>query len=651
MENGNEHDVVDEEEDGREDDVLDEEDNLSDEDMPFDDDDNMSDETNSDEGSEDDNDYDLMLQLERNDPDLLNFVILYTDRPPDGWAALGESIGRNTMLNELDIDYEPLSEIGVNLYRGLIKNRSIKKLKLCSNRSCGEIFLYLIPFFTKNKSLESLGVTYLSDGRFDSLEFALEQFNGLKEFSLFSNVGIEGVDKVIQSLSCHNGLRKLTLIGAQIGKEGFTNLAAVLLSPSCCLSTLSLHNQFNMDDELAKILSSGLNRNGTLTELDLSGSLGCTRLTRLTAIGWHAIFDALKSATCVINTLNLGSNHISDTALPPLMSALSNNNTIKDLKLSLMKNSNAFLQAMIQFLQSPSCMLESITLAQNNLDDEKIESLANALANNCRLKKLNLWCNMSVTPAGWHTLFQLLQHPSCELESLDIGANNLTDETVESLASAISNGSRLRELNLSFNTNVSFAAWQVLINALRLHAPALEMLGMHGVNNELIDSCAVLLTDNHKLKKLRILNRLQVRNVFMAAVAAFTRILNDTSSILNTYNSNHVVMELCHEDEYYMLPTHLSSLLRINKDNSSSQAARIKIIKAHFSGGNINTQVFNHMELNVHPIAIAWIGGSKINDLMFAFLRSMPSVCDTKRKIKKRKAVDDDVSASCYVNS
>jgi hypothetical protein len=282
MENGNEHDVVDDEEDGREDDVLDEEDNLSDEDMPFDDDDNMSDETNSDEGSEDDNGDDLMLQLERNDPDLLNFVILYTDRPPDGWAALGESIGRNTMLKELDIDYEPLSEIGVNLYRGLIKNRSVKKLKLCSNRSCGGIFLYLIPFFTKNKSLESLDVTYINGGRFDSLEYALEQFNGLKEFTLFINGGVEGVDKVIQSLSCHTGLRKLTVIGAQIGKEGFTNLAAMLLSPNCCLSTLSLRNQFNMDDELAKILSSGLNGNGTLTELTLSGgSLGCSALLQL----------------------------------------------------------------------------------------------------------------------------------------------------------------------------------------------------------------------------------------------------------------------------------------------------------------------------------------------------------------------------------
>ena len=303
MENGNEHDVVDDEEGrGEDDDALVEEDNLSDEDMPFDDDDNMSDEDDNDEGSEDDNGDDLMLQLERNDPDLLNFVILYTDRPPDGWAALGESIGRNTMLNELDIDYEPLSEIGVNLYRGLVKNRSIKKLKLCSNRACGEIFLYLIPFFTKNKSLESLEIMYINGGRFDSLEYALDQFNGLKEFSLFCNDSIEGEDKVLQSLSGHTGLRKLHLSGVQIGMEGFTILAAMLLSPSCCLSTLSLYNQFNLDDELANILSTGLNGNGTLTELNLMGSLGCTRLT---AIGWQAIFGPLKSATCMINTLNL----------------------------------------------------------------------------------------------------------------------------------------------------------------------------------------------------------------------------------------------------------------------------------------------------------------------------------------------------------
>ena len=56
----------------------------------------------------------------------------------------------------------------------------------------------------------------------------------------------------------------------------------------------------------------------------------------------------------MINTLNLGSNNISDTLLPFLMSALSNNKTIKDLNLNSLENGNFSLQAMIQFLHSPS---------------------------------------------------------------------------------------------------------------------------------------------------------------------------------------------------------------------------------------------------------------------------------------------------------
>jgi len=127
----------------------------------------------------------------------------------------------------------------------------------------------------------------------------------------------------------------------------------MLLSSSCCLSTLGLKDQSNIDDEIATILSSGLNGNGTLTELDLSGSLECTRLT---AIGWQAIFEQLKSASCMINTLNLGSNNISDisdTLLPFLISALSNNKTVKDLNLNSLENGNFSLQAIVQFLQSP----------------------------------------------------------------------------------------------------------------------------------------------------------------------------------------------------------------------------------------------------------------------------------------------------------
>ena len=85
--------------------------------------------------------------------------------------------------------------------------------------------------------------------------YALEQFNGLKELTMFKMMDniIEGADKVIQALSGHTGLRKLHLESVDIGIKGYTNLAAMLLSSSCSLSTLGLKDQSNIDDEIAKI--------------------------------------------------------------------------------------------------------------------------------------------------------------------------------------------------------------------------------------------------------------------------------------------------------------------------------------------------------------------------------------------------------------
>ena len=126
--------------------------------------------------------------------------------------------------------------------------------------------------------------------------------------------------------------------------------------------------------------------------------------------------------------------------------------------------------------------------------------------------------------------------------------------------------------------------------------------------------------------------------------APFAQILCDTSDIMNTYNSNHTLEILCGKfRQKTLLSEDLITMLRINKENSVNQAARIKIIGTHFSGSNINTQIFSRMELGVLPIAIAWMGrddeNSGISDVLFAFLRSQPLVCDTKGKSKKRKTV------------
>jgi len=85
---------------------------------------------------------------------------------------------------------------------------------------------------------------------------------------------------------------------------------------------------------------------------------------------------------------------------------------------------------------------------------------------------------------------------------------------------------------------------------------------------------------------------------------------------------------------YIFLPEELSFLLQISRENSNSQAARIEIIRIQFSGSVINTQIFANLEAAVLPSAISWMGRdggtNGIGDLAFAFICSMPLLCNTR---------------------
>ena len=77
------------------------------------------------------------------------------------------------------------------------------------------------------------------------------------------------------------------------------------------------------------------------------------------------------------------------------------------------------------------------------------------------------------------------------------------------------------------------------------------------------------------------------------------------------------------------LPEEFQSLLKTNRENSPSQAARLKIIKTHFSGGFI-TQPFVGMDLNMLPRAMAWMGraarAGEVDGHYFSFIRSIASL-------------------------
>ena len=128
--------------------------------------------------------------------------------------------------------------------------------------------------------------------------------------------------------------------------------------------------------------------------------------------------------------------------------------------------------------------------------------------------------------------------------------------------------------------------------------------------------------------------------------AAVSSLICNKTSIMNTYNSNHTLFE--HHCNY--LPDDLESYLNLNGNKDKVEVARQKILQTHFTGDNDNVSNILDMELEVMPIAIAWIGrptpidweGAQLSGLplLYELMRRMPDLFDSsvqKNQSAKRK--------------
>jgi hypothetical protein len=159
------------------------------------------------------------------------------------------------------------------------------------------------------------------------------------------------------------------------------------------------------------------------------------------------------------------------------------------------------------------------------------------------------------------------------------------------------------------------------------------MLDLSGnnISDQTLVSFAQALTSNKRLRKLVIgVNTQTWYNAFKISggYIAFCRLLCSKLSIMDTYQSNHVLEKLIYLWDPWWDPHNsdkLIYLLKVNKENSESQAARLKIIETHFSGPVICMQPFIDMDLSARPHAISWMVRDKHG---YQLLRAMPSLLE-----------------------
>ena len=600
-------------------------------------------------------------QVDSNDPNLLRVDIgegRYNNNFPDDgdWGEFGASIGRNTFIEEIfiNINQWDLSSFAP----GFASNRSIKSLTIfCEALGNGEALGALLPFFINNSSIKSLRIMMAEWTCLHVLASVLRQFDTLTEFTLYDHEHHDDDDdfdeygelierlndsedfsvalsEIFDALASHFSLTKLSIEQSvfegwqyrQILRKGWESLTALLSKSSSNLMVLELDDT-PMDNEGASILAAGLLVNASLKEFSLNST------QQMTGNGWDVIFDALKRSACTLEKLSICSmnQRIEDDVISSLSNALLDNCNLKSLSLwgdeigdgeYIPSPTVSSSWDLIQLLHNPLCALEILDLGGVRLNNDSMMCLRNALAINSRLRELELISNHNVTTDGW---VNFLTFPNnVKLEKLRLGySSNINDQALDVFRISLTNNRRLKNLRLTHFSNVTTAGWTAFSAVLRNPNSLLEKLFLTPQEDsaeDIVISFADALTNNKRLRELSIRCRIE-------HFAPFTRIVCNSSSIMSTYNSNHILCELNHYPRC-LLPIDLASSLQINRENGVSKAARLKIIKTHFSGSNINTKPFTVMELKVLPTAISWMGRDcGISDLMFAFVRSMPSLC------------------------
>jgi len=242
------------------------------------------------------------------------------------------------------------------------------------------------------------------------------------------------------------------------------------------------------------------------------------------------------------------------------------------------------------------------------------------------------------------------------LKNINLGWNSITDEKLLPMIEAIRGGcyTSLKNLYL-YRNRIGNAACQAI--ATLLGDPNCNIRHFHLDNNQIGNEGATAIADtlvnNTKLKGLY----LEGNPFEPSVVGIFCTVLCNTSSVNDTYRSNHTLEWLSLSDEQRgQHADHLAALLKMNEEKNKSHVAIKKILKCH---PNIDMEPLfewdadGEQTLKALPHVVDWFeraGGAvagahdveeKKLTAIFKFAKAMPilfvSASNIKEESKKRK--------------
>eukprot|EP00984_Skeletonema_dohrnii_P004383 scaffold1562_cov93-Skeletonema_dohrnii-CCMP3373.AAC.11 len=299
--------------------------------------------------------------------------------------------------------------------------------------------------------------------------------------------------------------------------------------------------------------------------------------------------------------------------------------------------------------------LRSFDLESSN-DEDTFSEIAEALRFQSQLDRLHFDCN-NIGRDGCVALANTLRRwQSSNLQCLTLSNNNIDDLGLEALVEGMTNCSNLETVHLCDNRSITAAGIRSISPLLQSETCSLKFIMLQRINFG--DEGAIALADG--LRGNKSLSRLVFAPISAGVTdvgwSAFSKLLCDTSSINNTYLSNHTlewVGSLFYDDSD--TPPDVRRYLLWNKDQRID-AAICKILTTH---DHFDMKPFFRWKLKFLPVMVAWFQrareaglaglnhslGSKKLSSMYDFVRGMPMLVvggnqgqeKTRRRSRKRR--------------
>jgi len=297
-----------------------------------------------------------------------------------------------------------------------------------------------------------------------------------------------------------------------------------------------------------------------------------------------------------------------------------------------------------ELVRSP---LSELDIRNNSFGIDGVRCMIPFLENSPNLSVIDLSRNNNINSECFEVLIKALR--GRPIRTLRLWKCNITDISALEIYSL----PNLQKLNLMEN-NIGREGGIVLSNMLQKEDTMLEALYL---DNTGIDEGTEILVNS--LKHNTKLNSLTLKenNITMGGYVALLKLLNNISSIENTYNSNNVLttLKLGHHDKKSGIIGKINSVVRKNKNSPNSHAAgRAKVIKyqlnsqirkkmCEFQGVEYSAEdnnVLADIEPKLLPTVLALIGTHHGQSEFYTSL--MPIVPDLMSFIDRRAMIENE---------